>query len=385
MKKIKNILGIIISVLFVLTLIVGIFKVSTQFVRISSLDTKETIIYVIGLAFAGYMAFFLNVLLHEAGHLLFGLICGYSFLLYRIGSLVFVKLKDKIELKRHSIRGTGGQCIMLPEKYSEDDYPYLLYNLGGVIVNYFLAIVFWLIFINRPSGGNLAQGVFYVFCFSTAFIALYLGIINTIPLGKYGLQNDGQNVWDIMHDKDSKHAFYHMLMSGRAQLQDKSYESHQEKDFFVDSDLNINNTLNYGRAVDYRNYLMQNGRTEDAKIWSEKIDNAQNIPDMYKHAYQNQILIEEISQGLPKDELSFNIDKKYLQRLEQDKRNIQANTLLSIYWLLIEDNRKLAKKYSKRVKKYAKNYLVPCEAKSYLQFLDQSWKTFEYKNIKIGI
>ena len=63
-----------------------------------------------------YLFFFLHIIIHEAGHLVFGLISGYRFLSFRIFSIIFVKVDGHIVRKRYSLRGTAGQCLMYPPK-----------------------------------------------------------------------------------------------------------------------------------------------------------------------------------------------------------------------------------------------------------------------------
>ena len=72
------------------------------------------------LVFCIYLAFFLQGAVHEAGHLICGLLSGYGFASYRIGSLMWIKQDGKIRFKRFSIAGTGGQCLMTPPELTEE-------------------------------------------------------------------------------------------------------------------------------------------------------------------------------------------------------------------------------------------------------------------------
>ena len=70
---------------------------------------------------------FLQVIIHEAGHLVFGLASGYRFFSFRISGLVLMKKGGKLVLRREKVPGTGGQCLMGPPDYNGGRYPYLLY------------------------------------------------------------------------------------------------------------------------------------------------------------------------------------------------------------------------------------------------------------------
>lgn len=65
------------------------------------------------LLFVGmYVAFFLQILIHEAGHLIFGLLTGYQFRSFDIGGFTWVKEGEKSAFKgqRFSKRWDSARC-----------------------------------------------------------------------------------------------------------------------------------------------------------------------------------------------------------------------------------------------------------------------------------
>ena len=80
------------------------------------------------------VTFFIHVILHEGGHLIFGLLSNFEFVSFRVGSLTLVKEDNKFLIKKFKIAGTGGQCLMMPSTDNYKECPYILYNLGGVII-----------------------------------------------------------------------------------------------------------------------------------------------------------------------------------------------------------------------------------------------------------
>ena len=87
------------------------------------------------------LSYFLQIVVHEAGHLVFGRLTGYQYSSFRIGSFMWVKLDGKIRLKRYSMSGTGGQCLMAPPEMVDGKIPYVLYNFGGAIANIVVSVV----------------------------------------------------------------------------------------------------------------------------------------------------------------------------------------------------------------------------------------------------
>lgn len=82
---------------------------------------------------------FLQILLHEGGHLVCGLLSGYRFVSYRIGSWMVQRENGVLRVHRFSLAGTAGQCLMTPPDITNWKMPYKLYNAGGVLDNLMLA------------------------------------------------------------------------------------------------------------------------------------------------------------------------------------------------------------------------------------------------------
>ena len=89
-----------------------------------------------------YAAMFLQLIFHEAGHLVFGLMTGYRFSSFRIGNFIWIRQGDRIRFGRYSLAGTAGQCLICPPDIEDGTFPVVLYNLGGVIQNAALGLVF---------------------------------------------------------------------------------------------------------------------------------------------------------------------------------------------------------------------------------------------------
>ena len=110
------------------------------------------------------LAIFLQVILHEGGHLLLGFVTGYRFVSFRIGNLTLIKEEGKFRFKRFSISGTGGQCLLSPPDGPYEQMPYFWYNAGGVLMNLLTAsgaLALWIAYPDMP----LPLHVFLLFFF----------------------------------------------------------------------------------------------------------------------------------------------------------------------------------------------------------------------------
>ncbi len=179
-----------------------------------------------GLGILYYVAFVLYIIvtmplhtiIHEAGHLVFGLLSGYRFLSFRIFSFTIVKKGGKIAIKKLKVLGTMGQCLMYPPEWKEEQkYPYVLYNLGGGLLNLISCVLVTPLFFTGSPLWIWIAGLF-------VFFGLIFAITNVVPM-TLGIPNDGKNCLDCMRSKEAKRALYLQLkinadMSDGAELTD---------------------------------------------------------------------------------------------------------------------------------------------------------------------
>lgn len=121
---------------------------------------------------------FLQVLLHEGGHLVCGLATGYRFVSFRIFNLTFIRKDGKLCIKRFSLAGTGGQCLLTPPERPLEDIPTTLYNLGGVLANLLTAILAFLPLLTVDGLPYLLK----FFLLMLSLIGILLAGMNGIPM-----------------------------------------------------------------------------------------------------------------------------------------------------------------------------------------------------------
>ena len=150
-----------------------------------AIDSLPKLLFLLG---ALYVAMVFHVIIHEAGHLVFGLLTGYKFCSFRIFSFMWLQEEGKLKLKRHSLAGTGGQCLMAPPDMTEGSFPVFWYNMGGSILNLLTSALLLLGFLLAQNIPNLAH---LLLIFSV--LGFLLGILNGVPLRMGAVDNDGYN------------------------------------------------------------------------------------------------------------------------------------------------------------------------------------------------
>lgn len=167
------------------------------------LETGEFLLALAAYVILFYLAAMMQIVIHEGGHLLFGLLTGYHFSSFRIGSFMWVKKEEGLRFCRFSLAGTGGQCLMAPPEPKEGKIPFVLYNLGGSMLNLISAVVFaGLYFLCRDTWFVSA------FFLSAALTGAAFAALNGIPMRAGVVDNDGYNAFSLGKDPEALHAFW---------------------------------------------------------------------------------------------------------------------------------------------------------------------------------
>lgn len=144
-----------------------------------------------------------QIVIHEAGHLIFGLRSGYQFLSFNVFGLIWKRGADgKLRMKRMKIAGAGGQCLMAPPDWNDGNFPFTLYNLGGVLANLLASAVFALL------GWLIPVDALRIFLLSAAFVGVAFAVTNGVPFSTSAIQNDGKNLLCIRRSLHARRAFW---------------------------------------------------------------------------------------------------------------------------------------------------------------------------------
>ena len=179
-----------------------------------------------------------QLILHEAGHLVCGLVSGYRFSSFRVGSLMLFQEGNHLRLKSLSIAGTGGQCLMIPPQWNGESIPFTLYLLGGVLMNFITSVLFALLYLVTPS-----SSVFSLLLGTLALAGLAVGLMNAIPLHLAMLDNDGYTIRQLKKDPQAVLAFYQMMQIHGQIAAGLRLRDMPEEWFLTPSDGNTENTL----------------------------------------------------------------------------------------------------------------------------------------------
>lgn len=227
----------------------------------SSADTPlyQEILSLVGLFLGMYVALFFHMIVHEAGHLVFGLITGYKFCSFRVASFMWLKENGKLKFKRLTLAGTGGQCLMTPPDMKDGKIPLVLYNLGGSFINIIIGALFlvgYLIFSDIPFLSPILL-IFAVVGFMTA-------MMNGIPMRMGTVDNDGYNAFALSRNKEAVEAFWVQLKVAEQSSKGVRLKDMPDEWFAVPIDEAMKNSLVATRCVFTCNRLMDEEKFEEA-------------------------------------------------------------------------------------------------------------------------
>ncbi len=211
--------------------------------------------------FAGmYLGIFFQIVVHEAGHLVFGLATGYKFSSFRIGSLMWMKSGDgKIKTKRMKLAGTGGQCLMEPPPLVDGRIPYVMYNLGGSILNVVAAVLCFLLPLCLGTIPYVAP-----LCFMWGVIGVIFALLNGVPLRMGVIDNDGYNALSLGRDPEALRSFWVQMQANAGLAKGTPILDMPEEWFAPPADEKMTNSMIAVMGVFSCNRLMEERRFAEA-------------------------------------------------------------------------------------------------------------------------
>lgn len=313
-----------------------------------------------------YIAFFLQAALHEAGHMICGLLTGYRFVSYRVGSFMWIRLDGKIRLKRFSLTGTGGQCLMGPPDMKDGKLPYVFYNLGGALMN--LIVSAMSVLLAYALGENWYLALFFGVM---AAAGLWLALVNGIPLKLAMLNNDGRNILDIGRSRNEMYSFWVQMkmneqMAGGVRMKDMP-----EEWFDIPDEEGMKCAMTAARRVTTVGRLMDEHKfAEAADLIDRLLEGDTAIIGLHRYLLILERIYCELLGERRKEILDQWKDKNLQKILKQMKNYPQILRVQYAYALIAENDREKAEKIRRQFEKVVQSYPYPGDAQSERELLE---------------
>lgn len=322
------------------------------------------ILILIGLFVFLFISVWLSTIIHEGGHFVFGLLTGYKFISFRIGSITFTKHDEKLTCKRYSLAGTGGQCIMSPPEFVNNKIPYILYNLGGIIFNLITGIISIVMFF-------LFYGNHFVSIPLLIFAVCNLGffLINGIPL-KGTVNNDGSNTIQISKSQSEMRSFRNQLKI--AEYTANNYRLKDMPDNLFEYEDNNNEVMNISIKANYCNRLIDQHRFNDALVMIDSLTSEETnlMPVLEFMLLCEKVYCMSISCTLKNQIDEIYNEKQFKQYLKAMKNSPSVMRCNYTYAHLVADDQKTAEKILNDFSKISRSHPFIAEIETETELIE---------------
>lgn len=250
---------------YFISILVGAF-IGVIITENASFETLGDLVHVIVLFAFFFAAYYIQVILHEGGHLVCGLLSGYRFFMFKIGSSVLLHDEGKWKIKRLHIPGMLGQCLMIPPGEMNDDFPVMLYNLGGLIANVLsaaISLALWMLL-----GKESMAAMFFMVM---ACLGLLFALTNGIPVRMSGIDNDGCNARTLNKNPATKRDLWIQLKISEQTAKGVRLRDMPEEWFVMPTDDAMNNLLTLAVATAVTSRMLDRGDLDAAYRQMEHI------------------------------------------------------------------------------------------------------------------
>ena len=334
---------------------------------------QEEVLSLIGLLLIMYVAILVQMIVHEAGHLVFGLLSGYKFSSFRIFSFMWVKEEDKIKLRRLSIAGTGGQCLMTPPDMVDGKIPVACYNLGGALMNIIAGVVSLGLFF---SFGNVPFLSTVMLMF--AVIGFILALMNGVPMRLGTVDNDGYNAFALTRNAEAMRSFWVQMKTNEQIAKGVRLKDLPDEWFAVPSDEAMKNSMVVVIGVFACNRLMDAHKFEEAdKLMAHILEIDSGIVDLHRRLMVcDRMYVEMITENRREilEEMLDKVQKKFMKSMKNFPSVLRTEY---VYALLGEKDTVKADKVKNQFEKCAKTYPYQNDVQSERELMEIAEKNIQ--------
>lgn len=239
----------------------------------------KDVLFIVWMLISVLIAFVLNVVLHEGGHLVAGLLTGYRFVSFRFLNWTLIRQSGRLQWRNYELAGTGGQCLMAPPDKPLEQIDTRWYNAGGVLANVMLTVIgiLLLVFVDMPSWLNIFWAI-------TSFMGIFIALTNGIPMKLGGVANDGCNLFQLEKDLPTKQCFCTILESNALNQEGVPFNEMPDRLFELPQPLDWSNSMHVGVIFPALTRMMSLHQWENAyQLLTEACGNKDDMMELYQH------------------------------------------------------------------------------------------------------
>ena len=326
--------------------------------------TKGLLLGILACLFIMLSAQFIQTIVHEFGHLVFGLLSGYKFTSFRIGHFMFIDTGDRIKIKVFNLVGTGGQCLMMPPEWN-NGIPFKLYNLGGCIMNTISAFICAAAFRFVPK-----PGLFPAFLYSLFVFGFTMAMINSIPFNVGDIATDGKNALLLGKDKTSLRAFWLQLYVNGLMAKGERIGTMPEEWFFLPEGDHTKDPVICAVGVFRFNYYFDRHDFEKAEETARAVLMMPGLLGVHRSELLCELVFLRIFRGAPSNEIDPMLNAGLRKYIRATSNYVSRKRLDFAYQILYKHNEFLAEKCLSDFEKIVKTYPYASEIENEREIIE---------------
>jgi len=344
--KILTVIGYIFA--FVPFVALGAYAADSALKLVTNDNTALELIAVSSFVLLGTLFYFFHIIIHEAGHLIGGLCTGWEFLSFRVGNLTLIRREGKFEWKKHTVMGTGGQCLMIPPQCGYEECPFYLYLLLGGCANLLTGGI-------ALGIGLFTGGVARILCVLFAIMGFATGLSNLFPAKLSGIANDGYQIFfELPGGKEARKYVYCLLMANAVVTQADSTKAIPEsvrKIIMELDDKDFSNISAVNLLFFKANILQEEERYEEVREIFQKIADMPGVLQLFKNEANCELLYYEIMGDCNGEKIEAIYDKKLMDYIKLTAMYPSRKRLMYAYHLIYKkDEAEADKEYQALLK-----------------------------------
>lgn len=313
-----------------------------------------------------YLILMLHIVVHEAGHLVCGLLSGYEFISFRIASFMWIKENGGVRLRRMTLAGTGGQCLMAPPQMTDGQFPVVLYNMGGALMNLllgFLSLACCILCRHMP--------LWFMLFFISAVTGICYAAVNGIPSQAGLVSNDGHNALSLRKDPAAVRAFWIQLKCNQLLSQGIRLKDMPEEYFQMPEEEDMKNSITAVIGVFCCNRLMDEQRFEEAEALMKQCLDAEDyaIAEIHRCLLICDCMYCELIGKNRRDVVDGYLTKRQKKVMKSMGKFPSVLRTQYAYALLGQKDQKTAGKIKERFLKCVKSYPYPSDIQAEMELI----------------
>ena len=320
-----------------------------------------------------------EIAIHEAGHLVFGLISVYKFISYRFLSFMIVKKDNKLKFGLLSIPGTAGQCLMSPPEMKDGKIPVFLYNIGGVVLNLVSTVTIFVMMIIWKDIPLVAGMMLF-----GGLSGLAMALLNGIPIKTDLVANDGYNATSLAKDPEAVRSFYTQMKMNAELATGTRLRDMPSEWFYIPNSEGMKNSLIATMAVIMHARLMDEHRFYEAReLAIILLEGEGNLVGIHKGLLMSEKLFLDILFDKDPSEIINAISSPDVERfLKLQATSPSIKRINYALALLLHSDEEMANKALSEFEKAAKHYPYRQEIDGERELLAIIKEKYEEKTFK---